>query len=402
MTSNAPTRTAPDQERQPPWLTVTIREVMVKLTDRAFVIGTFATLAMIVLAVAASVFFSSRPETMNVVVTSPESAAMAAAVGDAAHAADDRYSVDLTTVDTADAAESLVRDGDADVFVDQVDGRWQLTYDSSPDATFEQYFSQVLSSQTIAALAQEAGASPGDVAQAMGFDSETLGGDAAQGVIGYIAGLAFAVLFLMSSMTYGMQIAQSVIEEKQSRIVEILVSVIPVRQLLAGKVIGNTLLSFGQMVLMLGTALIGIGFTPFKDMLPSFSSAIGWFLLFFLAGFLALACVWAAAGAMGTRSEDLQQTSQPLIWVLMVVYMAGFLASGTAQVVLSFVPIASSVLMPVRLVQGTVAWWEPVVALLINVAFSVLTVLLGERIYRRALLQTQGRLTYKQALALTD
>ena len=136
-------------------------------------------------------------------------------------------------------------------------------------------------------------------------------GDAVDGMVGYFAGLGFAVLFMMSSMIYGMQIASSVIEEKQSRIVEILVAVIPVRQLLAGKVIGNTVIAFGQMVLLLGVTLIGVSFTPVTGALPNLSSGVGWFLAFFLAGFLALACIWAA-GALGTRSEDLNQTSQPL------------------------------------------------------------------------------------------
>ncbi len=117
---------------------------------------------------------------------------------------------------------------------------------------------------------------------------------------------------------------------------------------------------------------------------------------------MALACIWAAAGALGTRSEDLQHTSQPLMWVLMIAYFAGFMATGTVRVVLSFVPIVSSILMPVRIVDGTAAWWEPVIALAINLAFAVAMVIIGERIYRRALLRTQGRLSFRQALMLKD
>lgn len=105
---------------------------------------------------------------------------------------------------------------------------------------------------------------------------------------------------------------------------------------------------------------------------------------------------------LGTRAEDLNQTSQPLTWLLVMAYFVGFMVTGTARVVLSFVPIISSILMPVRIVEGTADWWEPVVALLINLVFAVAMVLLGERIYRRALLQAQGRLTYRQALTLND
>ncbi len=214
-------------------------------------------------------------------------------------------------------------------------------------------------------------------------------------------GLVFAVLFLMSAMTYGMQIAQSVIEEKQSRIVEILVAAIPVRQLLAGKVVGNTILALAQMALLVGTGLVGASFIPrFRDFLPAMGAAVGWYLLLFVASFLALACIWAAAGAMGTRNEDLQQTSAPLIYLLMGAYMAGFMATGVWKVALSYVPIVSGILMPARIVEGTAHWWDGLAALVVNLVFAGITVVVGERIYRRALLQTQGRLSYRDAFKL--
>ena len=83
-------------------------------------------------------------------------------------------------------------------------------------------------------------------------------------------------------------------------------------------------------------------------------------------------------------------------------YVAGFASRGTAQEILSFVPIASSVLMPVRIVAGEVGWWQPLLALVFNLAFAFGTVLVGEKIYRNALLRTQGRLSYREALTLKD
>ena len=228
-----------------------------------------------------------------------------------------------------------------------------------------------------------------------------LEGDSDRGVLGRLIGLVFAVLFFMSALTFGMQIAQSVIEEKQSRIVEILVAAIPVRQLLAGKVAGNTVLALAQMGLMVGAGLVGASFVPMlKAYLPDLVRASGWYLVLFLASFMALACIWAAAGAMATRNEDLQQTSSPLIYLLMIAYGAGFLATGAWKVVLSYVPIISGILMPTRIIEGTAHWWDGLIALVVNIAFGAVTVLVGERIYRRALLRTQGRLSYREALKL--
>lgn len=134
-------------------------------------------------------------------------------------------------------------------------------------------------------------------------------------------------------------------------------------------------------------------------MLPSLSGGIGWFLAFFLVGFLTLSCLWAAAGAMAPTTEDLQSTAQPLTWLLMVVYFAGFLAKGNLAVVLSYVPVISSVVMPTRLAMGTAHWWEGLIALLITLAFTVVAIWFGSRIYRRALLQTHGRVSIREAMS---
>lgn len=387
--------------RQQAWLTVAIREIMVKLTDKTFIIGTLSTLALVGIGIAAGIFFGGQASHVTVVVTDPTAAAVARATEPIMQASNQDNTVTVTEVADEAAARAQVSAGDAHAYLADDDGRWTLTWKSEPKSGFETALGQVLQAATMADLAEKAGTTPEAINQQMTFSSEVMEGDA-QGFVGYLVGIAFALLFMMSSMMYGMQIANSVIEEKQSRIVEILVAVIPVRQLLAGKVVGNTVIAFAQMVLLLGAGLIGLQFTPVTQMLPSLSGAIGWFLVFFLAGFLALACIWAAAGALGTRSEDLQHTSQPLMWVLMLAYFAGFMATGGVRVVLSFVPIVSSILMPVRIVDGTAEWWEPVIALVINLAFAVAMVIVGERIYRRALLRTQGRLSFRQALVLKD
>lgn len=384
--------------RQPSWLTVAIREIMVKITDKTFIIGTITTLALMGVAIAAGYFFSSRPTTTELVVTSERAAVIGEATNTVLNGENSDHTVNVIQLADEQAARAQVADGSADAWLatDAQDG-WVLTWKAEPSRSFEAALAQALTVQTINELAAQAGTTPAQVQQQMSFRSEVLEGDA-HGMIGYFVGLIFAVLFMMSSLLYGMQIAQSVIEEKQSRIVEILVSVIPVRALLAGKIVGNTAIAFAQMVLLMGMGMIGIALTPISELLPNLGTAVGWFLIFFLAGFLALACIWAAAGALGTRNEDLQHTSQPLTWLLMVAYFAGFMATGQVRVVLSYVPITSSILMPVRLVDGTAAWWEPIIALTLNIGFAVLMVLVGERIYRRALLQTQGRLSFKQAL----
>lgn len=389
-------------ERRPAWLIVTIREIVVKVTDKAFIIGTLTTLGLIVAGFAVGFLVSGRAQTTDVVVTTSEAATMAQSVSALAQQSASGDAVQVVQADDDAQALAQVEAGDADVYLRHGETGWITTWESEPDSGFVNQLQEALNVQTITDLANQAGVSTEQLSQQLSVTTEVLNATGSGGPIGLIAAVAFGVLFMMSSMTYGMQIATSVIEEKQSRIVEILVAVIPVRQLLAGKVIGNTLIAFTQVLVLLGASLIGLAFTGLRDYLPDFAGAAGWFLLFFLAGFGALACIWAAAGALGTRSEDLNQTSTPLMWVIMATYLAAFAATGTVRIVLSFVPIVSAVLMPARLIEGTVAWWEPLAALASNLVFAMLMVLLGERIYRRALLRTGGRLNWRQGLKLAD
>ena len=120
-------------------------------------------------------------------------------------------------------------------------------------------------------------------------------------------GFVFVFLFYFAALVFGMQLASSVIEEKQSRIVEIIAAAIPLRHLLAGKVLGNTALALIQLLVYLVVGLVGLSFTSYKSYVPAAVRPDGaGSSAFFLAGFIALACLWAVAGSLASRTEDLQ------------------------------------------------------------------------------------------------
>lgn len=383
------------------WRIVALREILVKLRDKAFIISTVSTLALVIGGIALSTWLGGRADTKQIAVTSDAGAALAQGVGQQQHAANDKKNVEIKRAADVTSGERMLRDGDADALLTQgSDGRWQIVVKQGGDMELTSAVTQTLTMQAMAQTATRAGTTMDQVMAQASVDQRALVGDEHRQTMGFVLGAAFSVLFMMSAMTYGMQIAQSVVEEKQSRIVEILVTAIPVRQLLAGKVIGNTVLALAQMALLMAVGLTGASFTGIAKTIPALSGAVGWYLLFFVAGFLALACIWAAAGSMCTRNEDLQQTSQPLIWILMIAYMAAFMAHGNIRIILSYVPIISSILMPARIVDGTARWYDLVIALALNLVFAAVTVLVGERIYRQALLRTQGRLSYKEAFKL--
>ncbi|WGT48009.1 ABC transporter permease [Tessaracoccus lacteus] len=378
--------------RRASWATVARREILAQLTDKAFWIGTLATLALVVLGLGFGVVSATGGGTTRVAVSTDEAMAVvqrAAATGVAVKA------VEVTP----DELRSTVAGSDADAALEQVPGGWVLTVS---DLTDTPDLADAIAHVQISANATALGVDPADVLADTTLSVVPLEGDDLAAVAVFIATAAFSVLFMLAAVTYGMQIAQSVVTEKESRVVEILAAAIPVRQLLIGKVVGNMAMALGQVVLIVGVALLGLSWTHFAPLLGVVGGVVGWFVLFFIVGFASLACLWAAAGAMATRVQDLSQTTTPLTMVIMLVYFAGFFARGTAATVLSYVPIASTVTMPGRLMSGDAGWLDAVLALVVAAAFMAATIWVGDRIYRRGLLQTGTVLRLRDALRRAD
>jgi ABC-2 type transport system permease protein len=213
----------------------------------------------------------------------------------------------------------------------------------------------------------------------------------------------FAFVFLIFAMG-GVAIAQSTVIEKQTRIVEILVSTIPVRALLAGKIIGHALLNTGQVVVLAVAAPIALGIGGNEDLLALMGPALGWFVPFMLLGFVLLAAIWAVAGSVVSRQEDLGSTTGLVMILVLGPYFAvSFFASDpTVMTVLSYVPFSAAVAMPVRLFAGEAQIWEPLLSLGLLAGTVVLIVLMASRLYSGSLLHTGGKVALKKAWAHAD
>jgi ABC-2 type transport system permease protein len=318
-------------------------------------------------------------------------------VGDSAPQRGD--DMQLTVTDAADpaAVEAAVRDGKADVGLVHASDGWRLVGETDVRSSMRSAVTDSVRDRTLAANAESAGTTVAALTVGGAVTTQLLETDSNEG-LKVAVGLIFSFLFYFASIMFGMAIATSVVEEKQSRVVEILVSAVPLRQLLAGKVLGNVLLALSQMVLFVGVGLIGMAFTSYAPQIGLVASSAGWFLVFFVAGFSALACLWAVAGSLATRSEDLQSTTPVLTTVLMVAMFVGLFGEGTVRVVGSYVPVVSAISMPQRLLAGEAAWWEPFASLLVTLAFAAWTMVIGERLYKRSILNTGRRLNVREVL----
>ena len=384
------------------WRIVTEREVMVKLRDRNFLISTVITIVAIVASLAISGFMSGRTETVDIAVAGNDAGPVVQTAAGLAELAGSNVILSTRPVADLAAVEQQVRAGEADAGLVSDPGGWRLIGKESVNDEVNTYVTTAAQQLALQRNAEAAGITLDELGRGGQVTHDVLDDSAVDPGFAQIMTFVFAFLFYIASILFGMSIAQSVVEEKQNRIVEILASAIPLRQLLIGKIIGNTLMAFGQLVLFAGAGLAGLAVMGNTEYITQIAGAAGWFIVFFVVGFLALASLWAVAGSLATRNEDLQSTSTPLSMLIMIVLFLGIFASGTAQTVTSYVPIVSIVTMPARLAEGTAAWWEPLVSLAIMAATAYGIVVVAERIYRRSLMQTQGRLTYRQALSVED
>jgi ABC-2 type transport system permease protein len=217
--------------------------------------------------------------------------------------------------------------------------------------------------------------------------------------VGFIAG----ILVYVALMLYGQMVAQGVVEEKTSRIVELLLTAIRPWQLLLGKVVGIGVLGLGQLLLA-GVAGVVTGIETGALTLPgsvaagAFVSAIVWFLL----GYLAYALMFAAVGALVSRQEDVAGAVAPLTILIVAPYVLGIsiLPSNPGSVlleVLSLIPLFSPTLMPMRVAAG-VPGWETAVAIALMLAFIAALVWIAGRIYGNAVTRTGARVKIADAL----
>jgi ABC-2 type transport system permease protein len=191
-----------------------------------------------------------------------------------------------------------------------------------------------------------------------------------------------------------------VVQEKESRVVEILAAAVPIRALLWGKVIGNTVLALTQIVVISAASLVGLLVTDQAGVVKMVAPVAGWFVVFFVLGFVALAGLWAVAGSLATRQEDLGSTTMPGQMILLIPFFFSVLAGSQAKAIASFVPIASSMSMPGRMLTEHVPVWEPLLAILILLVATVLIVRVAARLYERTLLQTGRRMGYREAILI--
>lgn len=223
---------------------------------------------------------------------------------------------------------------------------------------------------------------------------------------GFRYGIAYgsALVMYMVVLIYGMWVAQGVVEEKSSRIMEIMINAATPTDLMFGKVIGIGLAGLSQLLPLLIVAVVGlmsqqwlaetldvagIDFTGI-DFGAISLTWIASFLVYFVLGFLLYAALYAGVGSLVSRQEDVQTVMTPMTLAVVVGFFAAIFTlsapDSTLAQVASIVPLTSPLAMIPRILLGDPAVWEIVLSIALLAVSVVLAVIVAARIYRMGVL----------------
>ena len=380
------------------WPIVARREFVERARDRGFQVSTAITLLLLVGVIVVSAAFN-RPTSFDLVVVGAGSEVLGGEVRVAADALGFEVKV-LALPDRAEA-ERAVDVGDADAAL--VNGDAIVVRDEPPGQLVGLIQAVSLRERSRQALVA-AGLSDDQVDAALlqrPLPVEAL--EPVDARRNESATVAFVgVLLLYGQLfAYGYWVAAGVVEEKSSRVVEVLLATLRPSHLLRGKILGIGLLGLLQLLLI---GLVGLFASNAVGSLEFPTGAIatmGVVLVWFVLGFFFYAGLFAVAGSIVSRQEDLQTTMTPLTILIIASFIIGLSATGdpdsTLAVVASLLPFSSPLVMPTRIVLGDAAPWEVVVSLAISVVSTAALIPIATKVYSRAPLRP-GRVRIRQVL----
>ncbi|MBA3261897.1 MAG: ABC transporter permease [Thermoleophilaceae bacterium] len=380
-------------------LVVARREFGERIRQRSFRISTGVTVLLIAaVGILAGVLGGDEPKTYNVGAQGAEAAAIVRAAGAVAPGFDVR--IEGRRFADAPAAREAVRAESVEVAV--VEGTVVAREDPPEELT--QALQAGARQVRAEALLREQGVEGPEARRVL--DPPPLTVSTLEADDDGRAGIAFTASLILYGqlIVFGLAVATGVVEEKASRVVEVLLATISPRALLAGKIAGIGLLGLVQLLLLGVVGLAAASASGAIDLDGADAGALGVTLVWFLFGYALWASLYPIAGVIVSRQEDLQSSSTPLTMLLVVSYLLVFPVlddpSSTLAVVTSIVPFCSPIVMPARVVLGDAGTLEVAASLGLLVASVALLLALGARIYEGAILRMGRPLKLTEAWRL--
>ena len=367
------------------------REIRERLRSKAFLISTLVMLVVVGGSAGLQGALSKTP-TYRVAVTAPAPPGLRVALERAAKPFDDAK-VRLRVVASPAVGRQLLEDKRVDALLLLPADR--LLFRSNVDAK-----AAAVSDTAVRALRNHEPPAP-ELTAATLHPPEKTAGDAET-----LVAMVGSGLLLFSLAIYGQWVINGVLEEKNSRVVELILSSVRPRHLLAGKVIGIGLLGFAQLGLIAGLAAVMLAAGVF-DAPTGLGASVALIIPWFALGFALYAVAYAAAGALASRQQSADTAGQPVTYTLLAAYFLGYaaLASSTSGVLahlLTIFPLTAPLVLPARSALVGVPIWEHVLAVVFVLGSVYAIVRFAGRVYGHGLLRSGPRMGIRAAWRITQ
>jgi ABC-2 type transport system permease protein len=380
------------------------REVLERGRSRGFIFSMLFTTAIIIGSFAIPAILVGNEGPTRVGIVQPAPAGLDAAIVTTATQLEQELEIVQYTERVA--GEQAITNDEIAALVDvpeDLSTSGELVFRETPDPQLQAVVGATVVALRMNGLLAEAGVDPVELQAAQAppsvraLDPPEEGADT-QFLIANIG----SVLILIGVFSFGFTVLTGVVEEKQSRVVEVVLSTVLPRDLLMGKVLGIGLLGLVQLAVFVVAGLIAASLTQDFELPATTPGAAVQLVIWFVLGYTLYSTALGVLGALASRMEEASNASTPVTIVAMISYFVGIFAvidnpTGIVAVVATFVPVSAPMIVPLRAALGAITPLEIGVAIALTVAAIYALFVVGGRVYSGAALQTAGRMRLRDA-----
>jgi ABC-2 type transport system permease protein len=385
------------------WL-VARREILERGRSRGFILSVAFTTLIVVgsFVIPAIVFGGDNPTKVGVVEPSPSG--LQAAIEQSADRFDRK--VVVSSYPNGAAADEELSNGGADIVVElpaDLSGPGEIRVKRQPDEAT----AQVIAAATVALRVQnvlgESNVDQGALADAQRPpETRSLQAETEQDQARFLVANIGAVLILVGIFSFGFTVLTGVVEEKQSRVVEVVLSTVRARDLLMGKVLGIGVLGIVQLAVFITAALIAALATNRLVLPTTTPGAVVLLAVWFVLGYLLYSTALGFLGALASRQEEASNASTPVTMVAMISYFVAIFAviddpDGLVANIATFLPPSAPFVVPLRAAFDAIPLWQIGVAAILTIIGIYVLFTIGARVYAGAVLQFGGRIKLRDA-----
>jgi ABC-2 type transport system permease protein len=385
------------------WL-VAKREILERGRSRGFLFSVaFTTLLVVGSFVVPTLLFGDE-DTTTIGLVQPAPAGLDAALTATAGRVDQKIA--LVDFDDAASAQAALDAGTVDAVLAvpaDLSSSGTLHFAKEPDQAVTQIASGAVVAVRVQQVLTEANVDPAALAAAQQVPTvESLDPQTDADQARFLFANIGAVLILIGIFSFGFTVLTGVIEEKQSRVVEVVLSTVRPRDLLMGKVLGIGILGLVQLLVFVVAAMAAATLTRRFTLPETTPGAIVMITIWFILGYALYSTALGFLGALASRLEEASNASTPVTMIAMISYFVAIFAvindpSGIVARVATFIPASAPFVVPLRAAFDAIDPIEIVLSIAITVAAIWVLFTIGARVYAGAVLQTGGRMKIRDA-----